>query len=315
MSDAVVRIGSRASKLARTQVAEWLGPVAAHLPGVRFRREVILEGGDQDRVTPTLAEVAKTSGGSAFSTQQEEALVSGRVDVIVHSLKDLPTTVAEGTVLLVTPGPREDVRDVLCGATLDGLPQGARVGTGAPRRIAQLLALRPDLEVLPIRGNVPGRLARIDGRNGRNGLDAVVLAAAGLNRLGLVPDVHQVLDPAEFPPSPGQGALGIQVRTGSPAARLLAGTGDPQVDACVRAERAVLAELHGGCSVPVGAWGRIGDDGLLHLSAAVTSLDGRTQVTASGTGPADAPQKLGECLAADLLDQGAADILATIRTP
>lgn len=308
----VVRIGSRASKLARTQVAEWLGPIAAQFPEVRFKREVILEGGDQDRTTPTLAEVAKASGGSAFSTNQEEALVSGRVDVVVHSLKDLPTTVSEGTTLLVTPGPREDVRDVLCGSTLDGLPKGARVGTGAPRRVAQLLALRPDLEVLPIRGNVPGRLARTEGRDR---LDAVVLAAAGLNRLGLLPEVHQILDPAVFPPSPGQGAFGIQVRTGSPAARLLAGTGDPQVDVCVRAERAVLAELHGGCSVPVGAWGRLGEDGLLHLSAAVTSLDGRTQITASGAGPADAPQKLGEWLAAELLEQGAADILAAIRTP
>ncbi|MFD3514746.1 hydroxymethylbilane synthase [Streptomyces sp. NPDC058657] len=309
MSD-VVRIGSRASRLARTQVAEWLGPVAAGLPGVRFKREVILEGGDQDRVTPTLAEVARTSGGSAFSSNQEAALTAGRVDVIVHSLKDLPTTVSDGTVLLVTPGPREDVRDVLCGSTLDALPRGARVGTGAPRRVAQLLALRPDLHVVPIRGNVPGRLARIAGRDR---LDAVVLAAAGLNRLGVLPEVHQVLDPVVFPPSPGQGALGIQVRAGSPAARLLAGTGDPQVDACVRAERAVLAELHGGCSVPVGAWGRLGEDGLLHLTATVTSVDGTTQVTASGCGPADGPAKLGACVAADLLEQGAARILASLR--
>ncbi|OII67798.1 hydroxymethylbilane synthase [Streptomyces sp. CC77] len=310
MSD-LVRIGSRASKLAKTQVAEWLTPLAAQFPGVRFKREIILEGGDQDRVTPTLAEVAKTAGGSAFSSNQEEALVTGRVDVIVHSLKDLPTTVTEGTRLLTTPGPREDVRDVLCGATLDGLPEGARVGTGAPRRVAQLLALRPDLEVVPIRGNVPGRLARAT----KGSLDAVVLAAAGLNRLGLMPEVHQVLDPAVFPPSPGQGALGIQVRSDSPAARLLGETGDPQVDACVRAERALLAELHGGCSVPVGAWGRVDSDGLLHLSAAVTSLDGATQVTGAGAGPLDDPEKLGACVAADLLAQGAAGILAAIRKP
>lgn len=311
MSD-VVRIGSRASKLARTQVTEWLTPLVKQFPDVRFKREIILEGGDQDRVTPTLAEVAKTSGGSAFSTNQEEALVSGRVDVIVHSLKDLPTTVYEGTTLLTTPGPREDVRDVLCGATLEDLPVGARVGTGAPRRVAQLLALRPDLKVVPIRGNVPGRLARI---KGRDRLHAVVLAAAGLNRLGLTPEVHEVLDPVAFPPSPGQGALGIQVRTDSTAARLLKGTGEPQVDACVRAERALLAELHGGCSVPVGAWGRIGPDGLLHLSAAVTSLDGATQVTAAGSGPVGDPENLGASVAADLLAQGAADILAAIRTP
>ncbi|MFD9569765.1 hydroxymethylbilane synthase [Streptomyces sp. NPDC059982] len=308
MSD-VVRIGSRASKLARTQVTEWLAPIAEQFPGVTFKREIILEGGDQDRVTPTLAEVAKTSGGSAFSTNQEAALVTGRVDVIVHSLKDLPTSVHEGTLLLTTPGPREDVRDVLCGSTLNALPKGARVGTGAPRRIAQLLALRPDLDVVPIRGNVPGRLARTT----KGALDAVVLAAAGLNRLGLTPDLHEVLDPAIFPPSPGQGALGIQVRVDSPAAKLLAQTGAPYVDACVRAERFLLAELHGGCSVPVGAWGRIGSDGVLHLSGTVTSLDGTRQVTAAGSGPVDDPKKLGACLAAELIDAGAAEILAAIR--
>ncbi|NEC21215.1 hydroxymethylbilane synthase [Streptomyces parvus] len=307
----VVRIGSRASKLARTQVSEWLAPLVEEFPGVAFKREVILEGGDQDRVTPTLAEVAKTSGGSAFSTNQEAALVTGRVDVIVHSLKDLPTAVTEGTMLLTTPGPREDVRDVLCGATLAQLPEGATVGTGAPRRVAQLLALRPDLRVVPIRGNVPGRLARTT----KGALDAVVLAAAGLNRLGLTPEVHEVLDPHVFPPSPGQGALGIQVRMGSTAAQLLAGTGSGEVDACVRAERAVLAELHGGCSVPVGAWGRVGRDGLLHLSATVTSIDGRRQVAADATGPADEPEKLGFCVAADLLNQEAAEILAEIRKP
>lgn len=303
----IVRVGSRASKLARTQAGTWLAPLAEQFPRVTFKREVVLEGGDQDRVTPTLAGVARTAGGSAFSTNQEAALITGRVDVIVHSLKDLPTTVAEGTTLLTTPGPREDVRDVLCGATLASLPEGASVGTGAPRRVAQLLALRPDLKVVPIRGNVPGRLART-----RN-LDAVVLAAAGLNRLGLTPEVHEVFDPSAFPPSPGQGALGIQVRTDSAVARLLADTGDVRVDACVRAERALLAELHGGCSVPVGAWGRVEPDGLLHLSAAVTSTDGATQVTASGAGPVGDPEKLGLRVAADLLSQGAAGILAAIR--
>ncbi|WP_433854779.1 hypothetical protein [Streptomyces kronopolitis] len=197
MSD-VMRIGSRASKLARTQVTEWLAPIAEQLPGMAFKRQIILEGGDQDRVTPTLADVAKTAGGSAFSTNQEAALVTGQVDVIVHSLKDLPTSVYEGTLLLTTPGPREDVRDVLCGSTLAGLRRGARVGTGAPRRVAQLLALRPDLDVVPIRGNVPGRLTRTI----KGGLDAVVLAAAGLNRLGLMPEVHEVFDPVVFPPRP-----------------------------------------------------------------------------------------------------------------
>ena len=163
--------------------------------------------------------------------------------------------------------------------------------------------------MVPIRGNVPGRLARTT----KGALDAVVLAAAGLNRLGLMPEVHEVLDPAVFPPSPGQGALGIRIRADSPAAELLAETGDPLVDACVRAERALLTELHGGCSVPVGAWGRVDPAGLLHLFAAVTSLDGSRQVTASGSGPVDAPEKLDACVAEDLLGQGAVGILESIR--
>ncbi|WP_030905701.1 hydroxymethylbilane synthase [Streptomyces sp. NRRL F-5126] len=309
MSD-VVRVGSRASRLARTQVAEWLAPVARRLPEVTFKRQIILEGGDRDRVTSTLAEVARTADGSAFSTNQEAALVTGQVDVIVHSLKDLPTSVHQGTILLTTPGPREDVRDVLCGSTLAGLRKGARVGTGAPRRVGQLLALRPDLEVVPVRGNVPGRLARTT----KGSLDGVILAAAGLHRLGLMPEAHEELDPAVFPPSPGQGALGIQVRAGSPVAALLAWTGDTQVDACVRAERVLLAELHGGCSVPVGAWCRVEPGGALSLSAAVTSKDGAQQVTAAGEGPIDDAEKLGVSIAADLLAQGAADILRSIRT-
>ncbi|MGW6937554.1 hydroxymethylbilane synthase [Streptomyces xanthophaeus] len=309
--ETLVIVGSRASALAKKQAAEWLDPLRARFPDVRFKRVLITEGGDRDRQTATLAEVAATTGGSAFSSDQERALVEGEADVIVHSLKDLPTTVAEGTMLLPSPGPRGDVRDVLCGATLAGLPKGAVVGTGAPRRIAQLLALRPDLNVVPIRGNVPGRIKHA----GRGGIHAVLLAAAGLNRLGLMPEVHEILDPHQFLPSPGQGALGIQVRTGYLAAHLLAATGDAHVDACVRAERALLAELHGGCSVPVGAWAQITPEGLLHLSAAVTSLDGTAQVTTTGTGPVDAPEKLGACVAADLLAEGAARILAQIRKP
>ncbi|WP_030192610.1 hydroxymethylbilane synthase [Streptomyces sp. NRRL S-87] len=307
----VITVGSRASALAKQQAREWLALVEPRLPGVRIKRRLLTEGGDRDRTTSTLAEVARTAGGSAFSSDQERALVEGDVDVVVHSLKDLPTTLAAGTRLLTTPGPRQDVADVLCGATLDGLPEGARVGTGAPRRIAQLLHLRPDLDVVPIRGNVPTRLRHV----GRGGMHAVVLASAGLNRLGMLPPSgrRQVLDPSVFPPSPGQGALGVQVRAGSPVEALLAGTGDVGVDACVRAERALLAELHGGCSVPVGAWGRIGPEGDLVLSAAVTAVDGSRQVTASGSGPVDAPEKLGGALAAELLALGAREILVAVR--
>ncbi|MHA7956320.1 hydroxymethylbilane synthase [Streptomyces sp. L500] len=303
-------VGSRASRLARAQVREWLGPLRERFPHVTFKQRVILEGGDEDRETATLAAVAKTTGGSAFSTNQEAALLAGAVDVIVHSLKDLPTSQAPGLTLLPTPARRQDVRDALCGSTLADLPKGARVGTGAPRRIGQLLALRPDLNMVPIRGNVPPRLGRLQGTDA---LDAVVLAAAGLNRLGLGHTISEHLPLDTYLPSPGQGALGIQVREDSEAARLLADTGNPILDTEVRAERTLLAELHGGCSVPIGAYSKAHRDGTLTLSAQVSAVDGSRHVATCGTGSVHDPEELGRRVADDLLTQGAEDILSTVR--
>ncbi|MEV4741572.1 hydroxymethylbilane synthase [Streptomyces sp. NPDC049555] len=303
-------VGSRASRLARAQVREWLAVTRQQFPQVKFKQRVILEGGDEDRETPTLAEVAKTTGGSAFSTNQEHALLEGEVDIIVHSLKDLPTSMPDGLALLRTPGRRQDVRDVLCGSTLATLPKGARVGTGAPRRIGQLLALRPDLQMVPIRGNVPPRLARL---RGAEALDAVVLAAAGLNRLGLRHLISEHLPIGSFLPSPGQAALGIQVREGSEAARLLASTGNATLDAEVRAERTLLAELHGGCSVPIGAYGKAQADGTLTLSAQVSAVDGTRHVTAHGSGTVHSPEELGRRVADELLERGAEDLLSAVR--
>ncbi|KIF73487.1 porphobilinogen deaminase [Streptomyces sp. 150FB] len=301
-------VGSRASNLAKAQVREYLAPLRARHPEITFTHRVILEGGDKDRKSAVSA-VSAVSGGSAFSTEQEAALVRGDVDVIVHSLKDLPTSNPPGLVLLPPPG-RADVRDALCGSTLAGLRKGARVGTGAPRRIAQLLAVRPDLNVIPIRGNVPPRLKKLE----TMGLDAVVLAAAGLRRLGLESAVGEFLPLDLFPPSPGQGALGIQIREDNTAVReILVHAGDPVADATVRAERAMLAELHGGCSVPVGAHAEILADGSLSLLGQVTSLDGRQRATATLAGPSDDPEKLGATLAMRLIDQGAFTILEGAR--
>ncbi|MFJ2781849.1 MULTISPECIES: hydroxymethylbilane synthase [unclassified Kitasatospora] len=300
-------VGSRASHLARAQVREFLAPLRERFPDVEFRHQVILEGGDRDRKA-ALSQVSARSGGSAFSTEQEAALARGEVDVIVHSLKDLPTSNPPGLVLLPPPG-REDVRDALCGSTLAGLPQGGRVGTSAARRIAQLLHLRPDLAFVPIRGNVPPRLNKLKTMN----LDGVVLAAAGLVRLGLDDAIGELLPLDQFPPSPGQGALGIQIREDNESAReILAGTGDAVVDAEVRAERAMLGELHGGCSVPVGAYAKATGE-TLSLHAQVTSLDGTKQVEARLSGPVSEPEKLGIQVAGLLLDQGAEAILAEIR--
>lgn len=301
-------VGSRASNLAKAQVREYLAPLRERFPRATFTHRVILEGGDKDRKS-RLSDVSAVSGGSAFSSEQEASLSRGDVDVVIHSLKDLPTANPPGLMLLPPPG-REDVRDALCGSTLSGLRKGARVGTGAPRRIAQLLAVRPDLEVIPIRGNVPPRLKKIE----TMGLDAVVLAVAGLRRLGLDDAIGELLPLDQFPPSPGQGALGIQVREGEqPLHEILSTVGDRAVDAQVRAERALLAELHGGCSVPVGAYGETGPDGSLTLHAQVTSLDGTQQVSGSLSGRADEPEKLGAALAEELIGQGARSILDAIR--
>src|SRR6266516_3614717 len=168
-------------------------------PVVTFKARSVMTSGDRDRKTPMRDRGG--GGGGVFTTQLEQELLAGRVDIAVHSLKDLPTAPPDGLVLAVTP-PRADA---LCGSTLEGLRPGARVGTGSVRRIAQLRALRPDVEVVPIRGNVPPRLAKV-----KSGLDAVILAASGLRRLGLDDAITELLDPALFPPSPGQGALAVQ---------------------------------------------------------------------------------------------------------
>ena len=301
-------VGSRASALAKAQVREYLAPLRERFPQVRFVHRVLLEGGDQDRRS-SLADVSASSGGSAFSTNQQDALVRGEVDVVIHSLKDLPTANPAGLILLPPPG-REDVRDALCGCTLDELASGGRVGTSAQRRAAQLLHVRPGVEMVPIRGNVPGRLAKLGSMN----LDAVVLAAAGIRRLGREDEISEYLPLDLFPPSPGQGALGVQVREDNAAVReVLETAGDVRVDREVRAERALLAELHGGCSVPVGAYAATGPDGVLTLHGQVTSLDGRRRAEGTVAGPAEEPEKLGLALARELLEQGAAEILDAIR--
>jgi hydroxymethylbilane synthase len=285
-----------------------VGELIDHLSGcpvVRFKARSVVTSGDKDRKTS----LRELSGGERglFTTQLEQELLARRVDIAVHSLKDLPTAPPDGLVLAATP-PRADPLDALCGSTLERLRPGARVGTGSARRVAQLKALRPDVEVVPIRGNVPPRLARL-----KSGLDAVILAASGLKRLGLGGSITELLDPAVFPPSPGQGALAVQVRASDrELLEMLNAFGDADADTTVRAERALLGELHGGCSVPVGAYAtRSG--GVLTLSAQVTSLDGSQRVTGSITGTD--PEVTGVELARVLRAKGADAILDEIRAP
>jgi hydroxymethylbilane synthase len=299
-----VVVGARGSRLAQTMVRELIDHLGS-CPVVAFKARSVMTDGDKDRKTP-LRTLGGGEGG-VFTTRLEEELLAGGVDIAVHSLKDLPTAPPDGLVLAMTP-PRADPLDALCGSTLAGLRTGARVGTGSARRIAQLKALRPDVEIVPIRGNVPPRLARL-----KSGLDAVILAASGLRRLGLDDAITELLDPSVFPPSPGQGALAVQVRADDrELLEMLNSFGDPDTDAAVRAERTLLGQLHGGCSVPVGAYAVRRED-VLTLSAQVTSLDGREQVTGTVTGTD--PAAAGAALAATLRERGADSILDRIRVP
>jgi hydroxymethylbilane synthase len=299
-----VIVGARGSRLAQLMVRELIDHLGG-CPVVQFRARSVMTDGDRDRKTPIRA--LGGGPGGVFTTQLEQELLAGRVDIAVHSLKDLPTAPPEGLVLALTP-PRADPLDALCGSTLASLRAGARVGTGSARRIAQLKALRPDVQVVPIRGNVPARLARI-----KSGLDAVILAASGLRRLGLDDAIAELLDPSLFPPSPGQGALAVQVRAGDrELLEMLNAFGDPDADAAVRAERALLGELHGGCSVPVGALATR-RDGVLSLNAQVTSLDGRSRIAGAVTGTD--PEATGAALALTLRERGADAILDQIREP
>jgi hydroxymethylbilane synthase len=303
--DTVV-VGARGSRLAQLMVRELLDHLGS-CPVLRFKVKTVLSDGDRDRRSPV--QELRSADGGVFTNRLQEELLAGRIDLAVHSLKDLPTGCADGLALAVTP-PRHDPADALCGSTLAGLRPGARVGTGSSRRIGQLRALRPDVEVVPLRGNVPTRLARLG-----SGLDAVVLAASGLIRLGRDAAISEILDPQVFPPSPGQGALGVQVRAADrELLAMLDSYGDPDADAAVRAERALLADLHGGCSVPVGAYARC-LRGELTMIAQVTSLDGRRQVTGSERGPDSEPETLGRRLADRLRVQGAEEILRQIREP
>jgi hydroxymethylbilane synthase len=258
------------------------------------------------------ASLASLGGTGVFASALRDALLDGRVDAIVHSLKDLPTAAHAGLSIAAIPK-REDARDALCardGLTIDTLPAGAKIGTGSPRRRAQLLKRRPDLEVVDIRGNVDTRLGRVGSSTDSNaGLDAVILAAAGLSRLGRLDAVTEFLGIDGWPTAPGQGAVAIEVRAGEE--KLVAALEHKNTRILVEAEREVLALLEAGCAAPVGANAFV-DDGLLFLSARVYSLDGTSSLTSShALYVSDSKQpgsELAQRVAGELLDAGAAEI-------
>ena len=302
-----LRIGTRASTLATTQ-SRLVGDLIAERTGHDVVLVEIATDGDRSQAAGTPLAGSSTTG--VFVSALRDALLEGRVDVAVHSLKDLPTYPCEGIALAAIPG-REDPRDVVVardGLTLGELPVGSRVGTGSPRRAAQLHALGLGLDVVGVRGNVDSRIGKV--RSGE--YDAVVLARAGLARIGRLDEVTEVLDPLQVLPAPGQGALAVECRAGDEELLgELAALDDPHARAAVGAERAVLATLEGGCSAPIGALAEVveGDDGdELWVRAVALSLDGALAVRMSATGtPADATG-VGTRLAKEMLADGAADL-------
>lgn len=299
----VLRLGTRRSALATTQsgwVADQLRAAGHEVELVEITTEGDVSGG-----------LLTTIGGTGvFAAAIRQALADGRVDVAVHSLKDLPTAPEPGLVVAAVP-PREDSRDVLVardGLTLGELPPGSVIGTGSPRRTAQLAALGLGVEIRPIRGNVDTRLRLVSSGE----LDAVILARAGLARLGRLDVVTEVLDPIQVLPAPGQGALAVECRADRPD--VIAAVGileDADTRASITAERALLAALEAGCTAPVGALAEVvdGEEGLeLSLRAFAGTEDGRIDLRRSLTGRYDDPEALGRRLAQILLEDGAADL-------
>jgi len=296
----VLRIGTRASALAVAQA----GTVAE-----RLGAELVTITSEGDRSTASLASLG---GTGVFATALREALLAGEVDAVVHSYKDLPTTPTPGLTVAAVPE-RADARDAVCardGLTLATLPAGARVGTGSPRRRAQLAALRPDLVLVDLRGNVDTRLGRVGLDDPERGLDAVVLAAAGLARLGRLDAATELLPLETWPTAAAQGALAVETRAGEEH-RVEALDHRPSRLAA-EAERGVLARLEAGCAAPVGAHAVV-RDGALHLSATVYRPDGTDRLTRAATADATDPRgpvDLAERVAAGLLAAGAADLAA-----
>ena len=248
------------------------------------------------------ADLAQIGGTGVFVSELRKRLVNGDIDFAVHSLKDLPT-LQDAALLIAAIPPREDPRDALVGrsgAKLADLPAAARIGTGSPRRAAQLLLLRPDLQTVPIRGNAGTRLGKVDGGE----VDAVVLAYAGLARIGRLDAVSQVFEPDELMPAPGQGALAAECLATRPElADLLSQIDDQASRAATDAERSLLAALQAGCSAPIGAYAA--GTSVLRLDAVVAAPDGGKTLRASASGPASQAAQIGREAAAELLERGA----------
>ena len=301
----MLKIGSRGSQLALWQ-ARWVQAQLAAL-GEESEIEIIRTTGD--KITDvSLARLGGATGVKGLFTKEiEDALLEGRVDLAVHSLKDMPTELPAGLVLAAIPV-REDPRDAVIGKPLAAISQGAKVGTSSLRRSAQLKAARPDLVIEPLRGNLDTRLRKLD----EGQFEAILLAAAGLRRLGWQERIAELLPVETMCPAVGQGALAIETRDDQgPGALACRKLDDAATHTAVAAERALLRALGGGCQVPIGAHAQIVGDSV-HLRAIVISPDGASIVRNESSGPVSDPAALGTALAQALLDGGAREILEAV---
>ena len=301
-----IRIGTRGSQLAMWQ-ANWVKEqIIRKHPDLDVQIRTIKTTGDKILDVP----LAKVGGKGLFVKEIEEALLDGTVDLAVHSMKDVPTELPEG-LAIVAVSEREDPRDAVLGrgsTPILELPQGAKIGTSSLRRQAQLLAARPDFAIEPLRGNINTRLRKL-----REGMyDAIILANAGVRRLGWEKDVTEILDPDVMLPAIGQGALGIEARLGDETTLGRIGFLDDKVtSSCVAAERAFLQRLEGGCQVPIAAHA-VRAGGEIRLTGLVGSVDGTRIIRDSDRGPASEAARLGDALAARILEAGGREILEDV---
>jgi hydroxymethylbilane synthase len=298
----ILRIGTRGSMLAKWQ-AELIRKRLFAAAGVEAEIVIIKTAGDKMQHIP----LTQIGGKGIFIKELEEALLGETIDVAVHSVKDIPTDIPS-RLMFPAVCRRDDVRDCLVGSTLANLRQGARVGTGSLRRQAQLLHLRPDLDIRDVRGNVDTRLRKVESGE----YEAIVLSKAGLDRLGLSQRIAETLPPDVCMPAVGQGAIAVECRLkDAEAGDILAHLDDAETRTAIIAERALLAALQGGCQVPLGAWARI-ERGELVLEACVCSVDGAQYVKQRATAAPDQAAQLGEHMARLLAEAGAQSILEEV---
>jgi hydroxymethylbilane synthase len=298
----ILRIGTRGSLLAKWQ-AESIRKRVFAATGVEAEIVIIKTAGDRMQQAP----LTQIGGKGIFIKELEEALLGESIDLAVHSVKDIPTD-TPSRLMFPAVCRRDDVRDCLVGSTLANLRQGARVGTSSLRRQAQLLHIRPDLDMRDLRGNVDTRLRKVESGE----YEAIVLAKAGLDRLGVSQRISEILSPEVCMPAVGQGAIAVECRLkDTETADILAPLDDAETRTGIIAERALLAALQGGCQVPLGAWARIERDELV-LEACVCSVDGVQYVKQRATAPPDQAAALGEHMARLLIEAGAQSILEEV---